>query len=172
MIDLKYIKSLIFRTIFSLVFLILISTLLKSDNYYYKIHNVLFESSIDFSYIKSKTDFLLGKYITKQNHYVSSENLIYKDIEYIDNKNLLIVDYNYIINSLCDGVVVNKNKNEVIIDCDSNTTIIYENIENININLYDYIKKDTLIGNTINNELLLTIKKEENYLYYEDFIKG
>ena len=49
-------------------------------------------------------------------------------------------------------------------------TIKYDNIENINVNLYDYLTKDVILGNTVNDQLVLTIKHGSNYLNYEDYI--
>lgn len=166
----RYLIDLFKRTIISLLLFFLLSLFLKQDKYYYKLHNIMFISNIDFSYIKSKTNYLLGKYIYDEEKYVSSEKLIYKNIEKIDNSYLLKVDDHLIINNLCNGVVVSKDENKIIVDCDSNISITYENLENININLYDYISKGIILGNVKNDELVLTFKNGEEYISYENFI--
>lgn len=166
----EYLSNLFTRTIISLLLFLLCSILLKNKNTFITTYNVLFKSNIDFSYIKSKTNYLIGKYITNKEEYVSSEKLIYKDIIEVDNSYLLTVDYNYLILNLCSGVVINKNKTEITIECDDTNIITYQNIENINPNLYSYINKNIILGNTIGNELILTIRNGNKFLSYENYI--
>lgn len=166
----RYINNLLIRTIISLLLFFILATILKRDDYYYKLYNIIFNTSIDYSYLKSKSNYLLGKYILNKESFVSSNTLLYKDLKYQNNINYLTVDHNYIINNICDGVVVNKNHSSLIVECDTMITIKYDNIENINVNLYDYLTKDVILGNTVNDQLVLTIKHGSNYLNYEDYI--
>ena len=122
----------------------LLSILLKNDNSFSKTYEIIFKKQIDFSYIRSKTNYLLGKFIYKKESYVSSEKLIYENITKKDNKYYLKVSTNYVINNLCKGVLVYKNKTKLIVECDDTNTIYYENLENINVNLYDYIDKGVI----------------------------
>ena len=137
--------------------------------------NMIVSNHFDFSYIRSKTNMILGSFINKNNIYVSSEKIIYKDITPYHDGYKLTVDKNYVIKSLKNGVVVFIGNKEnygqtVIINCDDGTNISYSNLENISVNIYDYVNKDTIIGSTVNNELYLVFEKNKEYLSYEDYL--
>lgn len=137
--------------------------------------NIIFTNSIDFSYIRSKANILFGNLINKDDIYVSSEKIIYKDITPYKNGYLLTVDKNYVIKSLKNGVVIFIGDKEefgttVIINCDDGTNISYSSLENISVNLYDYINKDTILGSTIDNKLYLEFIRDKEYISYEEYI--
>ncbi len=136
-------------------------------------HHLLFDNFIDFSYIRSKSSILFGKSL--KNEYVSSEKINYKNISKQDNGYLLEVDKNYVIKSIKNGVVIFIGKKSdlgtsIIINSDEGVNIVYDGLENINVKLYDYIHKDTIIGSTITNKLYLEFKNHDTYLSYEDFL--
>ena len=170
MITKSYIKNLLIRTIISLLLFFFLSLLLKQDKTYIETYNILFKNNIDFSYIKSKTNYLLGTYITNKETYVSSEKFIYKEVYKINNSYEFMVDNKYLINNLCNGIVINKTKESVSVSCDDLTTIKYDNLENININLYDYINKGKILGNTKEDKLTLTLKHKDKFISYENYI--
>ncbi|MCH5166428.1 MAG: M23 family metallopeptidase [Erysipelotrichales bacterium] len=166
------IKNLLKR-MFICIILFFILTIVIDDNLISS--NTIVSNHLDFSYIRSKTNMILGSFINKDNLYVSSEKIIYKDISPYYDGYRLIVDKNYIIKSLRSGVVVFIGNKEnygltIIINCDDGTNISYSNLENINVNLYDYINKDTIIGSTVNNELYLVFEKNKEYLSYEEYL--
>ena len=71
------------------------------------------------------------------------------------------------ISAFCDGVVVfigqkDGYNNTVIIQGVDGFDIWYGNLENVNVNLYDYVKGGNLLGN-VNEELYLVIMKNEKY---------
>lgn len=171
----KQILNMLIKTSISLIFLIISILLLKNENTYYQYHKILFENNIDFAYIRSKTNYLFGKIILNKEKYVSSEKFRYYNIIKNDNYYQFEVDHNYVINNLKSGVVCfigNKEElgNTVIIEGDDGLTISYSNLENININLYDYIEEGIIIGNTVDNTLILSFKKGEEYISYENII--
>ena len=59
--------------------------------------------------------------------------------------------------------------NTVIIQGIDGADIWYGNLENISLNLYDYIEVGTVIGNTVDEYLYLVIKKDNEYIKYEDY---
>ena len=67
----RYINNLLIRTIISLLLFFILATILKRDDYYYKLYNIIFNTSIDYSYLKSKSNYLLGKYILNKESFVS-----------------------------------------------------------------------------------------------------
>ena len=48
--------------------------------------------------------------------------------------------------------------------------MFYANIEPINLKLYDYIEKGSLLGEAKNNKLYLVFSKDGKYLNYKDYI--
>ncbi len=86
-----------------------------------------------------------------------------------------MVANNYLVPSLESGMVVfigdkDNYPNTIIIEQVNGINVWYSNIENINVNLYDYIDKGTLLGSTINDELYLVYKKDGKTLDYNDYI--
>ena len=80
------------------------------------------------------------------------------------------------VNSLSGGLVVYKgNKdnlgNTVIIQGNDGVDIWYIGVVDSNINLYDYINKDSIIGNTEGEYLKLKLVKNGNTISYEEYIK-
>jgi len=107
--------------------------------------------------------------------YVTSEKIIYKDITKHNNSYKLVVDNNYVIKSLSEGVVVFIGNIEglgktVTICSNDGVNISYSNIENISVNMYDYINKNTIVGSVIYNNLYLTFEKNKEYLSYDEYL--
>ena len=80
------------------------------------------------------------------------------------------------VTSLYDGIVVfigNKDnyKNTVIVQGSDGVDIWYGNVSNVSVTLYDYITKDTIIGEAADNTLYLVFNKENEYLGYEEYLK-
>lgn len=171
-LNLKELKNLLKRMILVLI-LFFILTILLDNNLIKK--NIILSNNFDFSYIRSKVNIILGNFMKGDNLYVSSEKIIYKSITPYHEGYKLTVDKNYVIKSLQNGVVVfigNKDNFglTVTINCDDGSNISYSNIENINVNLYDYISKDTIIGSTIDNNLYLIFEKNKEYISYEEYL--
>lgn len=171
----KYLNNLFKRAFLSLIILLLISFALKNNYFYDEIYNMIYSSNIDFSYVKSKTKLLMGNILRRQEKFVSSNKLIYKNIEKINNSYKLYTDANYVINNINPGVVIFIGNKEtlgytVIVEGDNGIDYWYSNIENISVNLYDYIDSSAIIGSTISDYLILTLTKDSEYLSYEEYI--
>ena len=59
--------------------------------------------------------------------------------------------------------------NTVIIQGVDGVDIWYGNLTNVSVKLYDYLEKDKLIGETLDDTLYLVIKKDNEYIKYEDY---
>ena len=73
----------------------------------------------------------------------------------------LNIGTNYNFYSLCGGIVVyivekEKLGNTIIIQGTDGIDYWYSNLENISVNLYDYIEKDILLGTTKDEFIYLT----------------
>lgn len=170
--NIKSIKNYLNRILLSIIIFfflcLIIDNKLVNQDY-------ILKNSIDFSYIRSKTRILFGNLINKKDLYVTSEKIIYKDISKYNNSYKLLVDSNYVIKSIEEGVVVFIGNIEglgktITVNSKNGVNISYSNIENISVNMYDYINKNTILGSVTNNNLYLTFEKNKEYLSYEEFL--
>lgn len=103
-----------------------------------------------------------------------NEKLLYSKKEKIEEGLKLSVDDNYLVPSLDSGLVIFTGTKEnygnvVIVQQIDGVDVWYGNLSNINVKLYDYIDKGSLIGNC-DNTLYLIHKKDGELLDYEDKI--
>ena len=80
---------------------------------------------------------------------------------------------NNLIPLLKDGLVIYVGQKEeygntIIVSGSDGIDIWYSNMDNINIKLYDYLEKGTLLGES--NSLILVYKKDGEVLNYNDYI--
>ncbi len=174
MIFIKRLYKYISKIYLSIIVFIIIAVIFSQESLYYKAYKIVFESDINFQYIKSKSKYLLGSITHNKNHFVSSNKLMAKTVEKKDNSYYLYLDPNYVITNLNSGVVTFIGKkdnlgNTVIVSSDNGINYWYSNIENISVNLYDYIETDTIIGSILDDHLTLTLTKDNRYLDYEDY---
>ena len=146
-----------------------------------KFYEEIYEKNISFASINHLYKNFFGNPIPFSDYFESKikpvfhEKLTYyKSEDYLDGVKL-IVDKNYLIPSLESGMVIfigdkDNYPNTVIIEQVNGINVWYSNIENINVNLYDYIDKGTLIGSTISDELYLVYKKDGKILDYNDYL--
>lgn len=166
------------------VILLMISTLIVLKKYpdlKEKFYINVYENNISFASINHMYQNLFGSPIPFSDYFESKTKSVfnekltfYKSDDYCDGVKLT-VDNNYLVPSLESGMVVfigdkDNYPNTVIIEQVNGIDVWYSNIENINVNLYDYIDKGTLIGSTINNNLYLVYKKNGEILNYHDYI--
>ena len=97
----------------------------------------------------------------------NSESIYYDGVK-------LEVQNNYLVPILEEGMVVfigekENYGNTIIIQGLNGIDIWYGNITNVAVKLYDYIEKDTVIGETVDDKLYLVIKKDNEFIKYEDY---
>ena len=149
----------------------------NSDSNKNLLQKYVFSDTLKFTKIKNYYENLFGDVLPKESdnsQMVFDEKLLYKKIENYYDGEKLIVNNNSPINSITSGIVVfigqkDNYGNTVVIQGIDGADIWYGNIENVSIKLYDYVEKNTLIGQTKDNKLYLVIKKDNNYIKYEDY---
>lgn len=172
MLDRNKINNFLKRTLLAFI-MFFFFCFLFDNNYLSK--DIIYDNMIDFSYIRSKSNILLGKLINKKDTFVSSEKIKYKSIKKYQNSYKLEVGNNYVIKTIENGVVTFIGEkddlgNTIIINCDDGTNIWYSNLDNISVNLYDYLSKDTIIASSQSNYIYLTFEKDNEYKSYEEYI--
>ena len=180
--QINYLRSLINRTLITII-LFLILAILSKSNYIYKnkILTNLYETNFSFAKIKNiYTKYLggvvpLDKISIKTNE-VFNEELVYNNTSIFHDGVKLEVSDNYLVPILEEGMVVYIGKKErygnvIIIEGVNDIEIWYGNVENTTVKLYDYVEKNTYLGQTKDNILYLVYSKDGVFLDYEEYLK-
>lgn len=169
----KYITKVMLGIIFFLVSIIFTNF---SDKNLLLYKEYVFTESLPFTKIKGWYEDLFGEVLPKNDNTktVFNGKLVYKEIvDYLDGEKLT-VSSNSLVNSIGSGVVVYNGEKEgygntVIIQGIDGVDIWYGNLQNVSVSLYDYIEADTVIGEATNEYLYLVIKKDNEFIKYEDY---
>lgn len=177
----NYLKRLISRTLIAIILLLIGIIFYKTDTSNKELINkYLYEDNWDFINVKNIFEDKIGKIIpvSKTNSELVMSNGDFTTNPYVFKNDLTIFslkeDTN--ITTLCGGIVVfmgNKDNlgNTIIIQGNDGIDIWYSNITNSNISLYDYVDKNTIIGESVNKSITLKISKNGNFISYEEYIK-
>lgn len=139
----------------------------------------IYEDSFKFITIKNFYekyfgDFLSNK-VSKETTSVFNEKLSFQKINRYKDGVELIVNTNYLVPVIESGIVVYIGEKEdygytVIVEQVNGIDVSYSNINPIDIKIYDYVEKGTLLGETKNNNLYLVFQKNGAYLDYKKYI--
>ena len=179
--DYKKLKKYISKILISIIFLLVSIIYIKlSDNNKKFYESIFLENSISFTKVNDWYQKYFGNVIPVPNVVddtpVFNEDLTYKDKTDYLNGSLITVSNDYMVPVMQSGIVVfigekEGYNNTIIIQGIDGVDIWYGNIDNTNLNLYDYVKKGDLIGNVKDNSLYLVFMKDNNYISYEEYNK-
>ena len=175
----NYLKGLLIRIMVVVVLFLSLAIFYKSNNEFKDfIDKYIYSDSISFTKIKKFYNKYLGGILPK----IKEENtsLVFNEkINYISKEKYydgvhLEVESNYLVPSLEEGMVVfigykEHYGNTIIIESLDGIYHWYGNISNTTLKLYDYIEKNSFIGEA-SNDLYLVFSKDDNYLDYEEYI--
>ena len=177
----KYLKNLITRSLLSIILIISICILIKvNDNNKVLVNKYLYEDSLKFTKINNWYQDKFGKLLPKVDN---SEELVlnsddFKSYKYTAYKDGVKIDISKgsPISLLNGGIVVFMGEKEdygntLIIQGNDGIDYWYGNITNVGVNLYDYLEKDTLIGEAKDDYIYLVLQKDGQYLSYEEYLK-
>ncbi len=169
----NFLTKVLVSVIFFLVSLIYIRNDASNAVIYKK---YVFSETLPFTKIKQAYENLFGEAVPVANKEktVFGGSLVYKNIEPYQDGEKLTVSANSLVSNLTGGIIVYIGEKEgygntVIIQGNDGADIWYGNLQNVNVKLYDYVEKDTTIGETMDDTLYLVIKKNDTYLKYEDY---
>lgn len=175
-----YLKFLLTRILLSIILVISTCIYLKFDEKnILLVEKYLFEESLQFTKINNWYQSYMGEIIpavTDNTSLVfSSSELKMHEYEKYNDGVKINLNNNTPISSLNGGIVVyigekDNYGNTLIIQGNDGIDYWYGGITNISVNLYDYIEKDTLIGETTNDYLYLVLQKNGEYINYEEII--
>lgn len=169
----KYVTKFMLAIIFFLVSVIFTN---MSDKNLLLYKEYVLTESLPFTKIKGWYEELFGEVLPKSDNTqtVMSGKLVYKEIKDYQDGEVLTVSSKALVNSLASGVVVFSGEkdgygNTVIIQGIDGADIWYGNLENVSVTLYDYIEEGTVIGSIKDEFLYLVIKKDNEFIKYEDY---
>ena len=171
------------KTLVSIVFVMTLLLVNKfSPSMIKSLKNNIFNKSFNFVKVNLLTKNLLGKeflYYKSDKEIVSviSDDIINNDVhKYYDGESFK-VSKNLPIGAIESGVAVFIGDKEyyqktVIIQGVDGFNIWYGNLDDVNIKLYDYVEKNSLIGNAYDDKIYLLIEKNNQLFTYEDYKKN
>ena len=178
----KYLRSLILRSMAAIIIFLLMAILSKTSNTYKDlIVTNVYEKNISFAKIKKLYTKYLGgitpldKAIDKEIT-VFNEKLTYETASLYHDGVKLTVDKNYLVPIQQEGMIVFIGEKEnygnvVIIEGVDGIDIWYGNMETIAAKLYDYVEKNAYLGTTKDNILYLAYQKDGKFLDYHEYLK-
>ncbi len=177
----KYLKNLITRLLLSVILVISICIFIKLDsNNKALIDEYIFKDSLEFTKINNWYQDNVGKIVPELNENTalvfSSDDLKKNAYTLYKNGVKIEVDKSSPVSLINGGIVVfigdkEGYGNTLILQGNDGIDYWYGGITNVNVNLYDYLEKDTLIGEVQNNYIYLVMQKDGKYLSYEEYIK-
>ena len=171
----KFLNKLLMCTIIFLVFAIISKS---NSTYKEKIKEYITHNNFNFSAIRNIYIKYLGGISTikeEKSTQVFNEKLKYINIEPYEDGAKLEVNKNYLVPNQDSGIVIyvgekDKYKNSIIVENDNGIDILYGNICNSNLKLYDTIDKNDYIGESCNNYIYMTYTKGEQVLDYKNYL--
>lgn len=175
---LVFVSKILICIVFLLIFLIVLK---KDENGNQLIYKYLYENNINFASINNLYQKYFGDILPLQSianepiKQVFSEKITYTNASIYKNGVKLEVSNNYLVPILESGVVVfigqkDDFNNTVIIQQVDGTNVWYGNIDNLNVNLYDYVSKGEFLGESIDNNLYMLFEKDGEYLDYKNYL--
>lgn len=140
----------------------------------------VYSNSLSFAKIYSMYNKYLGDALPFKNTFknntkvVSNEKITYSDIKKENNGYMLSVSEEFVLSSIKSGIVVEKKKNEkygniIKIQDKDGLNITYGALDEVEVDLYDYVEKGELLGKA-NKKLYLIFEKDGKYLSYEEYL--
>ena len=179
----KPVSNVINRSLICIVIFMFLLIINKFDhNFISDIKRNIFNKSFNFIKVNSLTRNILGKefiYYQDENNslQVINDDLYSEEVhKYYDGEKFKVSD-NLPIGTFESGVVIfigdkDNYKNTVIVQGTDGFNIWYGNIKDVNVSLYDYVEKNSLLGNSDGEEVYILIEKNNHYYSYEDYKKS
>ena len=163
-----------------IVLLIGLITLKSNPNLRDKFYKSVFQNNLKFAKINELYEKYFGSSLplkgSKNNlSLVSSNKLEYKKEEKYKNGVKLQAENNYAIPVLKSGIVIFTGEKEgygktIIIQSADDVEVWYSNLKDIKVNMYDYLKEGSIVGEANNDNFILEFNKNGKALNYKKYI--
>lgn len=172
----RFLNKLLISSLLTIVSLICFK---KDSSFKRLFYDNVLDVNFNFAYLNNLYKSYFGGVLPFSDFFESTESVFSESLEYSDSHDYLDgvsldVSSNYLVPSLDSGLVVfigdkEGYGNTVIIQTAGGIDIWYSNISDLNVSMYDYVSKGSLIGNC-NSNLYLVFKKNGEVLDYKKYI--
>jgi stage IV sporulation protein FA len=138
---------------------------------YQKVFNEHFDFAKINEWYEKKFGSVLPETKTKEEA-VFNETIEYSDIKDYKDGAKLTVSKDYSVPATESGIVIFSGEKEgygntVIIQRSDGIDVWYGNLKDINVSLYDYVKKNTIIGSANGTMLIMAFQKDGDFIDYK-----
>lgn len=174
----NYINKLFTRTLISVILVLLCAIFINiSDKNLIIFRDYFFNETLSFTKINELYTKYFGNIVPSEltsSIPVFENSKTYKQIEKQNDSYLVNLNSNTFA-FLESGIVVFIGEKEnlgltLIVQGNDGVDIWYSNLKNTSVSIYDYIKKDQIIGEVNDNNLLLTFIENGEYIGYEKYL--
>ncbi len=174
----KYIIKFLILVVVTLILLIILKTNKSFRSVFYK---NIYEKHFSFVSINNYYQKLFGNPIPFSDFFTDSDKTVFSEkikydavTKYYDGYSFT-VNNNLLVPVIETGMVIFIGEKEnlgntIIIEQIDGTEVWYGNITDINVKMYDYIEKGSVLGNTISDKLYLVFKKDGESISYEKYL--
>lgn len=158
--------------------LIILINIKDNQKFKIKFYELVYQDNISLAHINTLYKKYFGELIPFNpiidSTTVFNEKITYDNIEPFLDGVKLKVSNEYLVPVITGGLVVFVGEKEgygnvVIIEQEDGVDCWYGNLENINLELYDYVEKGSLLG-SVSDELYLVYKNKGEIISYEKYI--
>ncbi|MEG2322335.1 MAG: M23 family metallopeptidase [Bacilli bacterium] len=173
-------KNFIIRILIVLVLTIVTLITLKSNTNFKTIfYKNVYDNHLSFAKVNNWYQSKFGTVIPFSDFFTGTMPVFKEELKY-SQANLykdgvsLNVGFNYLVPVLNDGIVIFKGikegyGNTIIISQSNGIEVRYSNLKEINVKLYDYVKKGSLVG-VADEHLYLVFVKDGEVIDYKEYI--
>lgn len=181
----NYLKIFIYKLLITTCLVLVVLVITKSsDKYKVIIKQNVFDKNFSFAkvneiytkYLGSALPFKDIKIFKEEVKPTFEEKLKYNETSKYNDGVKLTVEKNYLVPIQESGLVVFTGEKEgygniVIIQQVNGVDMWYGNLGNVNVKLYDYVEKGSLLGEVKDTSLYLVYQKDGKYIDYKEYIK-
>ncbi len=174
----KYFYSFTIKLFITIIVFIIAQIFIKQNvNNKKIIKNTVYKNNISFARIynlyKRYFNFNVFSDTMTKEVKVASNTIKYNEAKKYSNGYIFNIDSNY-FSAIKSGIIISKKKTSkfnylITIQDKDGLEITYGFLNDINVKLYDYVKKDEIIG-SIDKKVYLRFKKGNEYLSYENYL--
>lgn len=173
-------SNLIKALIIIVIFLGSLIYIRQSDDNKALFKKFVYNNSLSFAKIYNLYNKYLGDFIPFKNSkedetkVVTDEKITYQNITKENEGYMLSVANDYAVASIKSGIVIEKKEDEkyntmIKVQDKEGLVITYGMLDDIDVKLYDYVKKGEILGN-VKGKLYLIFEKDDKYLSYEKYL--
>lgn len=176
----KYILKTLILVVLTLCTLIILKSNTKFKTIFYK---EVYDTHFSFAKVNDAYKNLFGSPIPfvdlleNKTSMVFNEKIKYNTLSKYYDGVVLNVDSNLNVPVIESGMVVFVGEKEnfgntIIIEQVDGTDVWYGNMTNINVKMYDFVEKGSILGNVIDNNLYLVFYKDDKIVDYKEYLEN